>query len=156
MKSDKTGPRAVSLLTLLLVVVAGYLASVSRPISTLRAETREAKSVRTSAQDTTAAAPAKYFIAIFSLGSAWQKDKPAHEQLYFKEHSANLRKWREEKKIVVGARYSDKGMIVLSARDEAEARAWLAGDPMVENKVFNLEIYPFNPFYTGCIEKNKM
>ncbi len=105
------------------------------------------------AQDTAAAPPAKYFIAIFSLGPAWQKDRPAHEQLYFKEHSANLRKWREEKKITLGARYSDKGMIVLSARDEAEARAWLENDPMVVNQVFNLEIYPFNPFYTGCIEK---
>ena len=106
-----------------------------------------------SAPDTTPAAPLPYFIAIFSLGPAWQKDKPAHEQLYFKEHSANLRKWRDDKKIVLGARYSDKGMIVLSAHNEAEARAWLENDPMVVNKLFNLELYPFTPFYLGCLEK---
>ena len=137
------------------MVVANH-ASVPSHVSTLGAETSAAQYAGTSAQDTTAAAPAKYFIAIFSLGSAWQKDKAAHEQPYFKDHSANLRKWREEKKIVIGARYADKGMIILSARDEAEARAWLASDPMVVNKVFNLEIYPFNPFYTGCIEKSKL
>jgi uncharacterized protein YciI len=92
------------------------------------------------------------FIAIFSLGPNWQIDKPAHEQAYFKEHSANLKKWRAEKKIVLGARYSDKGMIIISAADEKEARSRLEHDPMVMNKIFNLELYPFSPFYKGCIQ----
>lgn len=96
---------------------------------------------------------AKHFIAIFSLGAKWEKDKPAHEQPHFKEHSANLQKLRQEKKIVLGARYADKGVIILAARDAAEARAWLANDPMVVHELFNLEIHPFSPFYTGCIEK---
>ena len=92
------------------------------------------------------------FIAIFSLGPSWQADKPAHEQAYFKEHSTNLKKLRAEKKILVGARYSDKGMIIITAANEQEARAILEPDPMVANKVFNLELYPFDPFYKGCIE----
>lgn len=95
----------------------------------------------------------KLFIAIFSLGPAWQKDKPAHEQAHFKEHSANLQRLRAEKKILLGARYADKGMIILSAADEPEARAWLESDPMVVNSVFTLALHPFQPFYYGSIEK---
>jgi len=101
-------------------------------------------------QDT--AAKKLFFIAIYSLGPAWQTNKPAHEQAHFKEHSENLKKWRTEKKIALGARYSDKGMIIISAADEKEARAMLENDPMVMNKVFNLELYPFSPFYKGCLQ----
>jgi len=98
------------------------------------------------------AAKKLFFIAIYALGPAWQTDKPAHEQAYFKEHGENLKKWRAEKKIVLGARYSDKGMIIISAADEKDARSMLENDPMVMNKVFNLELYPFSPFYKGCIQ----
>jgi len=101
-------------------------------------------------QDSSAAK--KLFIAIFSLGPVWKTDKPAHEQAYFKEHSENLKKLRSGEKILLGARYADKGMIILSAADEKEARAMLENDPMVVNKVFNLELYPFSPFYKGCIQ----
>jgi len=92
------------------------------------------------------------FIAIYTLGPAWQTDKLAHEQAYFKEHSENLKKLRVDKKIVLGARYSDKGMIIISATDEKEARALVEQDPMVMNEIFNLELYPFSPFYKGCIQ----
>jgi uncharacterized protein YciI len=102
-------------------------------------------------QDSTAAKKT-LFIAIFSLGPSWQSDKPAHEQAYFKEHSANLKKLRTEKRILIGARYSDKGMIIIAAANEQEARAMLEPDPMVANKVFNLELHQFNPFYKGCTE----
>lgn len=95
----------------------------------------------------------KLFIAIFSLGPAWQNDKPAHEQSYFKEHSENLKRLRSEQKILLGARYSDKGMIILSAADEQEARGWLAHDPMIAHNLFSLELHPFHPFYYGSIEK---
>ena len=94
----------------------------------------------------------KTFIAIFSLGPAWNKDKPAHEQAHFKEHSANLKRLRQEKKLLVGARYSDKGMIIIEAANEEEARAQVENDPMVVNGLFHLELYPFNAFYKGCIE----
>ena len=99
-----------------------------------------------------AAAKKTLFIAIFSLGPSWQADKPAHEQAYFKEHSANLKKLRAEKKILVGARYADKGAIIIAAANEQEARAMVEHDPMVANKVFNLELHQFNPFYKGCID----
>lgn len=110
-------------------------------------------SAQTAAQDTTAVRkPAEFFVVIFSLGEAWQKDKPAHEQPYFKEHSANLKRLRQEQKILIGGRYSDKGMLLLTAANEAAARAEFEADPMLRAKLFVLELYPFMPFYKGCIE----
>lgn len=111
-----------------------------------------AATATTTAQQDTSTAKKMLFIAIFSLGPSWQADKPAHEQAYFKEHSANLKKLRAEKKILVGARYSDKGMIIITAANEQEARVMLESDPMVANKVFNLELYQYNPFYKGCVD----
>ena len=149
-------PQKVKLLALgvlLALSVTVQLAYASQPVPSMYADPSNQQSEPASAQDTTAVAPSQYFIAIFSLGPAWQSDKPAHEQLYFKEHSANLRQWREQKKITLGARYSDKGMIILRARDEAEARSWLENDPMVVNGLFRLELHPFAPFYLGCLEK---
>lgn len=93
-----------------------------------------------------------YFIAIFSAGSSWDKAKEAHQQTGFKEHSENLKRLRTEKKIALGARYSDKGMVVIHASTEADARAMFASDLMVQSKVFTLELYPFKPFYKGCLE----
>jgi hypothetical protein len=48
---------------------------------------------------------------------------PAHEQSWFREHSANLRRLREDGSLVLGARYADKGLVVLSAVSEDEAHA---------------------------------
>ncbi len=109
--------------------------------------------IKRAAQDTsTVRKPAAFFIVIFSLGEAWEKDKPAHEQLYFKEHSANLKRLRQEKKLLLGGRYSDKGMLLLAMENEAAARKEFESDPMIANKLFHLELYPFNPFYKGCVE----
>ena len=98
-------------------------------------------------------APAKsYFIAIFSRGPAWDDAKPANEQIGFKEHSDNLRRLRAEKKISIGGRYGDKGMVIVEAPNEVEARSLFASDAMVEKKTFTLELNQFRPFYKGTIE----
>ena len=94
----------------------------------------------------------QYFIAIFSLGPSWDKSKAANLQTGFKEHSENLKRLRTDKKISLGARYSDKGMVVVEANSDEDARAMFASDVMVQSKVFTLEVYPFKPFYKGCIE----
>jgi hypothetical protein len=98
-------------------------------------------------------APAKqYFIAIFSRGPAWDKAKPANEQIGFKAHSDNLRSLRSEKKISIGGRYGEKGMVIVEAQNEGEARSFFAADVMVEKKTFTLELNQFRPFYKGSIE----
>src|SRR5688572_25821196 len=87
-------------------------------------------------------APAKqYFIAIFSRGTAWEDAKPANEQIGFKEHSENLRRLRAEKRIAIGARYGDKGMVIVEATSEDDARSLVAPAVMVSNKTCKLELH---------------
>lgn len=98
-------------------------------------------------------APAKqYFIAIFSRGPAWDNAKPANEQTGFKEHSENLQRLRSEKKIPIGGRYGEKGMVIVEAQNEDEAQSLFSGDVMVGKKTFTLELHRFRPFYKGAIE----
>ena len=94
----------------------------------------------------------QYFIAIFSRGPEWVADKQANEQVGFKEHSANLQRLRAEKRIPIGGRYSDKGMLIVEAKDEVDARSLFTGDVMLEKKTFTLELHQFRPFYKGTIE----
>lgn len=104
-------------------------------------------------QPTPTPAPAKkYFIAIFSRGTAWDDKKQANEQTGFKEHSANLSRLRAEKKIPIGGRYGEKGMVIVEAQNEDEARSLFAYDVMVTSRTFTLELHQFRPFYKGTIE----
>ena len=97
--------------------------------------------------------PAKqYFIVIFSRGPAWEAAKPANEQIGFKEHSENLQRLRSEKKIPIGGRYSDKGMLIVEAKSEEEAQTLFSGDVMVAKKTFTMELHQFRPFYKGTVE----
>lgn len=93
------------------------------------------------------------FIVHFSLGPVWDHTMQPHEQQYYKEHSANLKRLREEGMLVIGARYADKGMLLLKAENEEAARSEIAKDPAVKNGIFTAEIHLFSPFYYGCIEQ---
>ncbi len=98
------------------------------------------------------AAAKQYFIAIFSKGPAWDEAKPANEQIGFKEHSDNLRRLRSDKRIPIGGRYGDKGMVIVEARNKDEAQSLFAADDMVMKKTFTLELYAFQPFYKGSLD----
>lgn len=95
----------------------------------------------------------QYFALIYTTGENWDTSIAHTDQPYFAEHSAFLAKLRKEGKIEIGARYSDKGLIILKVKDEDEAKALLAQDLSVTHKTFKAELFPFSPFYTGCIEK---
>jgi hypothetical protein len=100
------------------------------------------------------AAPAdSLFIVTYTTGPAWDASKPPMEQPNFKEHSANLGAMRKEGLIRFGARYSDKGMIVVSFKSLAAAKERILVDPGVANGLFKAEIERLRPFYFGCIEK---
>ncbi|MCL6267409.1 hypothetical protein [Flagellimonas myxillae] len=93
-----------------------------------------------------------YFVALYTLGESWDADKQPHEQAYFKEHSSFLSKLRKEKKISVGARYSDTGMLIIKGSGLQEVKNMLYEDVAIQHKLFKLEIHPFAPFYQGCVE----
>lgn len=102
-----------------------------------------------------AALPPASFVVVFSLGPKWDPAKPPPEQVGFREHGQNLGRLRKEERIVLGARYADKGMIILRAPDLAGARAELDRDPGVVAGLFTYEVHELNVFYDGCLERPK-
>ncbi len=102
------------------------------------------------------AAPApRFFLVQFTVGEAWAKDKAPHEQAYFAEHSANLKRLRTEGKLLLGGRYADKGIIIVAGVSEEAVRAEIDRDPSVVNGTFTAAVHPFAPFYEGCVERRE-
>lgn len=91
------------------------------------------------------------YAAIFKTGPKWDPAKPPNEQAFFKEHSANLAKLRAAGTIVLGARYADVGLVVVSAANEAAARALFEADPSLGAGTFALEVHRFSVFYPGMV-----
>jgi len=84
-------------------------------------------------------------------GPAWDAQKRPNEQAYFREHSAHLRRLRDEGKLVVGARLAERGLLVLAAATLEDARGWVEQDPSVQHKTFAYELNPLLVFYPGCL-----
>lgn len=92
------------------------------------------------------------YVVEFTTGPAWQADKPFHEQAHAVDHSANLRRLREQGILVLGARHGAKGMIVLRTSSEEAAHSEIDQDPAVSAGVFSYTIEEFKPFFGGCVE----
>ncbi|HNV29123.1 MAG TPA: hypothetical protein PKJ83_08310 [Cyclobacteriaceae bacterium] len=95
------------------------------------------------------------FIVTYTVGSSWDASKQPNEQMYFKEHSANLSKLRKEGVIKTGARFADKGMIVITAKSFTTAKEIILSDIAVVNRLFETDIQRLNVFYEGCLERPK-
>jgi len=95
------------------------------------------------------------FIVNYSLGELWDKSKGPGEQPYFKEHGARLGQLRKDGVIKFGARYSDKGMIVIAAATYVKAKEIVNADVAVQNKLFSADVQKLNIFYDGCLEKKR-
>jgi hypothetical protein len=95
------------------------------------------------------------YIVTYTTGPAWDATKSPNEQPYFKEHSSNLSKLRQAGIIKAGARYAEKGMIVLSAKSFMTAKEIIFADVAVINKLFLADVQKLNVFYEGCLERPK-
>jgi len=93
----------------------------------------------------------KLFAVEIRTGPAWQADKPPQAQTHFREHSAHLSKLRAEGRIVVGARYGEKGLIVLRAASVEAARAAIDDDPSMRAGTFVYELHEMRVFYRGSL-----
>jgi len=91
------------------------------------------------------------FAVEIRTGAKWDSSRKPQEQPHFREHSANLKRLRDEGLLLVGARYSDKGLLVVAGATEADVRAQMDIDPSIQAQVFAYEIHPFRVFYPGCI-----
>jgi uncharacterized protein YciI len=92
------------------------------------------------------------FAVEIRVGPAWDAAKPPNEQAYFADHSANLRRLREAGHLVLGARYGEVGLVVLSAASEAAARAMMDADPAMRHGTFRYELHELRVFYSGSLE----
>jgi len=104
---------------------------------------------------TAPAAADSLFIVTYSLGDAWDQSKGPGEQPYFKEHGARLGQLRKDGVIKFGARYSDKGMIVIAAPTFVKAKEIVTADVAVQNKLFVADVQKLNIFYDGCLERSR-
>ncbi len=95
----------------------------------------------------------RLFIVHFSTGPAWAAGKAPQEQPRFGEHGANLARLRKEGRIALGARFAEKGMIVVRFPTEEAARAEIAADPGVMAGTFVFDIAELRTFYDGCLER---
>jgi uncharacterized protein YciI len=94
---------------------------------------------------------APLFAVEFRTGPGWDPSKPAAEQAHFGDHSANLARLRKEDRLLLGARYADKGFIIMTGASATDVRALLDADPAVQRRVFDVEVHEFRVFYAGCV-----
>lgn len=104
------------------------------------------------AQNAATDSASQYFVALYTTGKSWDATKQFYEQTYFNEHSAHLSALRKSGNIATGGRYSDTGMIIIKAANEIEAQNLVNADPAIRNALFSVSVFPFDPFYSGCIE----
>jgi len=116
---------------------------------------RQARAQTPQPEAPTVAVAANLYAIEFRTGARWDTTKKPHEQAYFREHSANLKRLRDSGSLLVGARYSDKGLVVVTAETEASARALVEVDPSIQNQVFAFEVHAFHVFYSGCVQAPK-
>lgn len=101
-----------------------------------------------------AAAPTLRLFAVeIRTGPQWNSALPPNQQPLMREHSANLRKLREEGRIRAGARYGEVGLIVVEAANIEEARAWIDADPAMRAGVFRYEIHPLGVIFPGTLSR---
>jgi uncharacterized protein YciI len=103
------------------------------------------------AQAPAAGTPPPLYAAVFKTGPRWDTAKAPGDQAFFKEHSANLAKLRAAGTIVMGARYADVGLVVVTAASEADALRLFDGDPSIAAGTFAIEIHRFSVFYPGFV-----
>jgi uncharacterized protein YciI len=94
----------------------------------------------------------KTFAVVFRTGPAWDSSKPPPRQKHFQAHSANIAALKTEGRLLLGGRFSDLGLILVRAADEAEARALVTRDPAVAEGTFTAEVHEWRTFAAGCLE----
>jgi hypothetical protein len=87
------------------------------------------------------------YIVTYTTGSAWNTSLRPDQQPHFKEHGARLGELRKSGVIKFGARYAEKGIIVISSATLQSAKALISEDPAVSNKLFNADVQKLRVFY---------
>lgn len=91
------------------------------------------------------------FAVEIRTGAAWDAAKPPGEQANFRAHSQHLARLRSEGRLAMGARYGDKGLLVLKAASAQEARALMDADPSMQSRTFSYELHEMRVFQPGWV-----
>jgi len=133
-------------------ILLGVSVALSAPAAVAQGATGSQAAAQADAKaDVKPEADTRLFAVEIRTGPKWDPALPPPQQAYFKEHSANLRQLREAGRLVLGARYSDKGLVILSAASADEARALMNQDPAITHGTFVYELHEFNVFYAGNV-----
>jgi len=93
------------------------------------------------------------YLVTYAVGSLWNQTKKPTEQPYFKEHSAFMSKLMKEGIATFGARYSDKGMIIIKASSRTAANEIIRSDVAVINNLFLADVQKLTVFYNSYTAK---
>ena len=93
-----------------------------------------------------AAAPRQLFLFLYRPGPAWRAGRPMREQ-DLRAHAAYHARLLGEGRGFAGGGYvgEDGGLAIVRAAGIEEARAMLAADPAIQNRVFAAELRQWAP-----------
>lgn len=89
-----------------------------------------------------------YFLVILKTGSNKTTDKELLQNS-FRGHMDNIHRLAEEGKLVIAGPFLTKnvnnyrGIFILNTKTKEETETLLQSDPAIENKIFDVEIYPW-------------
>ncbi len=92
------------------------------------------------------------YIVTCTIGTPWDQSISPTRQPYFNDHSKHNAELRKTGVITLGARYADKGMIVIHAPSYQQAKEIITKDVAIVNHLFVADIKNLNVFYPGCVE----
>jgi hypothetical protein len=87
------------------------------------------------------------YIVTYTTGPSWDASKKPGDQTHFKEHGANLSSLRKAGTIKFGARYAEKGIIVIAAKSLKDAQDLISSDVGVTSKLFIADVQKLAVFY---------
>ncbi|NOT09761.1 MAG: hypothetical protein HOP28_16330 [Gemmatimonadales bacterium] len=107
---------------------------------------------RPAAQGAPSQAPAdSLYVLSLTTGPAWDQSKPPNQQRYFREHSQNLGRLRQEGRLLIGGRFGGTGLLLLRAHSEEEARTMFASDSTIVSGVFAAKFEVWRTIFTGAV-----
>ena len=89
------------------------------------------------------------FAVVYTPGPAWIQEKQVVEQPFFKEHARYMRRFFDDRRLLMGGFFLDNqgGLGILEVANEAEAREIVEQDPAVLEKVFQPHLHPWHPAF---------
>ena len=92
------------------------------------------------------------FAMTYRPGEKWQPGKPFREQIAIGEHYGYMKSLFAKGQIFsAGGVGTEHGLVLLYARDQAEADAILAADPMIQAGSFNGTIERYSPSFISDV-----